>query len=149
MDCRQLFGSRGSVFARLQMEMKGGQGLEATLKLNPSTLYRQWEQHRVTELHLIQSLAREGLMQALLPVWGISENAACECGSVLKAAASVNNNAHHTIPSFSCPCRFTGRSWKIAVLVEQFSYIKEKNFFSGNLTEEIKFTYWRYTGFFW
>lgn len=34
--------------------MRGGQGLEATLKLNSSTLYRQWEQHQFTELHLIQ-----------------------------------------------------------------------------------------------
>jgi len=66
---------------------RGGQGLEAVLKLNPSTLQRQKEQHQFSELHLICSLARERLIDALLPVWGISENAAYECVSVLKTCS--------------------------------------------------------------
>lgn len=77
-------------------------------------------------------------MQALFPVWGVSENAACECVSVLKAAASVNNNAHHTVSALSCPCRFTGRSWKTAALVEQFSYIKDNDFFFWKLDRRNK-----------
>lgn len=41
-----------------------------------------------------------------------------------KLAVSANNKTHYTIFTFSCPRRFTGRSWKTAAWAEQFSYIK-------------------------
>lgn len=156
MDCRQLFGSRGSVFARLQMEMKGEQGLEVTLKLNPS-------------IHTVQAI--ENSINLLSCTWSKvwQERDGCRhyslCGVFLRMLL-VNVNLLWKLQQVWITTLITLslHSHALADLLEDLGKLqcwwnnliisRKRIFFFLHLTEEIKFTYWRCTvvstkSFFW